>query len=354
VRVLRDDRRTLEYPGSFIPSLERLGMMQCLDRHVVALVIDLLQAQPHLYLGANISAQSAAEDEWWESTFLQLSTMPDVARRLVIEITETAPLDVAAGRAFVKRLQQLGCRISIDDFGTGFGIETGVQIGAADVVKIAGQLIAGDGDRQASRERIAHFVSLARDIAPCVVLEGIESAHALEAAREAGVDCVQGYYVGRPQSVAVHLRTEPECEPEDCDSAGLPGNEVSLLPFAQLSDLIMDAEMNEKSIAPLTGAAVEQAVQLFERSAGEIVDHSVCCKLRGYAKLAYVTGLTSSVYGKHSAIAASLRDEMATVIREGKENPERSVRLLRCIAAFGRLHGQLIVCSFRMEWKVGV
>ncbi|CAB3751463.1 EAL domain-containing protein [Paraburkholderia solisilvae] len=349
VRLLREDRQTIEYPGSFIPSLERLGMMQCLDRHVVSLVIDLLKAHSHLYLGANISAQSAAEDDWWASTFMQLATMPDVARRLVIEITETAPLDVGAGRAFVRRVQQLGCRVAIDDFGTGYAVETGTQICSPDVVKIAGEMLAGNNDRDGRNDELARLVALARDIAPCVVLEGIESAHALELARDAGIDCVQGYYIGKPQNLAIHVPQEPVCDSGTCDEAGLPGNEISLMPFVELSDLLMESDMTREIKTPLTGAALEQAVQLLEKNAEAIVEQSVCCKLREYAKLAYVTGLTSSVYGKQSAIAATLREEMAGVIREGKDHPERSVRLLRCIAAFGRLHGQLIVCPFGME-----
>jgi EAL domain-containing protein (putative c-di-GMP-specific phosphodiesterase class I) len=344
VRLLREDRQTLEYPGSFIPSLERLGMMQCLDRHVVRLVIGLLKTHPHLCLGANISAQSAAEDEWWESTFAQLSMMPDVAQRLVIEITETAPLDVAAGRAFMRRVQRLGCRVAIDDFGTGFSIETGAQICFPDVVKIAGELLAGNGDRGARDDELARLVSLARDLAPCVVLEGVESAHALEVAREAGVGFVQGYYVGKPQNLAVHVPREPVCSAGRCDSAAVSGNEMNLVPFVQLSDLIMESEITRGSVSPLTGAALEDAVQLLEKNVDAIVDQSMCCKLRDHAKLAYVTGLASSVYGKHSAIAAALREEMSGVIREGKNHPERSVRVLRSIAALGRLHGQLIVC----------
>lgn len=346
VRLLREDRQTHECPGNFIPSLERLRMMQCLDRHVVTRVIELLKTHPNVHLGANISAQSAVEDEWWESTFLDLAAMPDVARRLVIEITETAPLHAAAGCAFVKRLRNLGCCVAIDDFGAGCGIETGSQIGKADIVKIAGELLAGSDDRGARNEELERLVLLARDIAPYVVLEGIESAQGLEVARDAGVDCVQGFYIGEPHSVAAYVQHEPMCDAGTCDSAGLPGHEISLMPLAQLTDLIMETEMTRDKSLPLTGEAVEWAVKLFEQNAGAVVEPMVCCKLRSYAKLAYVTGLTSSVYGKRSAIAASLRDEMADVMRHGKEHPERSVRLLRCIAAFGRMHGELIVCSF--------
>src|SRR5262249_25228497 len=127
-RLLREDRQTLVCPGHFIPSLERLGMMQCLDRHVVTRVFELLKMHTNVHLGVNISAQSAVEDEWWESTLLDLATMPDVAQRLVIEITETAPLHAATGHAFVKRLRKLGCCVAIDDFGAGCGVETGSQI----------------------------------------------------------------------------------------------------------------------------------------------------------------------------------------------------------------------------------
>jgi EAL domain-containing protein (putative c-di-GMP-specific phosphodiesterase class I) len=353
VRLLQEDRQSLVYPGNFLPCLERLRMTQYLDRHVMSRVIDLLQMYPHLYLGANISAQSVAGDEWWESTFLHLSKMPDVTRRLIVEITETAPLEDTSGRDFARRMQQLGSRVAIDDFGAGYGTETSAQIYSPDVVKIAGELLMGNGDRGLRHDELVRLVSLARDIAPCVVLEGVGSADALGIACDAGVDCVQGFYVGRPQNLAVHVPKDPVCHAGTCDSTGLSGNEITLVPLAKLSNLIKEVERSDNAGGAISAAAIERAVELFERNARAIVDQSVCCKLRDHAKLAYVTGLASSVFGKHSTIASTLRDEMAEVMREGKDNRDRPIQLLRCIAAFGRLHGQLIVCSFELHRAPG-
>jgi EAL domain-containing protein (putative c-di-GMP-specific phosphodiesterase class I) len=301
----------------------------------------------------NISAQSVSDNAWCESLFLLLSTMPDVACRLVIEIAGTAPLEAVPGRAFVRRLHQLGCRVAVDNFGAGWDVWTGTDICSPDVVKIAGELLVGNGDRRTQGDELVRLVSLAREVAPCVVLKGVESACALDMACDAGVDCVQGYYVGGTHSLEVKVPQEPVCDSSTCDSVGKAGNEISLLPLAQLSNLVEQAELSADATGSRSGAAIERTVQLLERNAGMIVDKSVCCKLRNHAKLAYLTGLASSVYGKHSAIAATLRDEMAEVMRQEKGNPERSIQLLRCIGAFGRLHGQMIVCSFELDEAPG-
>lgn len=201
VRLKLDDGKGVSFPGTFIPSLERLGLMRCLDRHVTRRVIDVLKRFPELSLGVNISAQSAVDDVWWASTFADLSEEPDIASRLVFEITETARLRAGKGRPFVQRLRELGCRVAIDDFGVGYGVETGMEIGKPDVIKIDRSLLT-QSDRDASTpECLVSMVSIAKDLAPHIVVEGVETASALKVVRNAGAQWAQGHYFGSPDAL---------------------------------------------------------------------------------------------------------------------------------------------------------
>lgn len=185
--------------GDEIPALERLGLVRRLDQWVVESVIEELRLNPSMCLGCNISAQSATLDAWWEFAVTTLREEPEVASRLIIEITETAPLtDIEAARGFVLALQSLGCRMALDDFGCGHrGPETLVDLGV-DIAKIGDTFM-----RQARRDlvgaaRLRHLVGFARTCASSIVVEGIESDTDAELARASGATCLQGYLFTSP------------------------------------------------------------------------------------------------------------------------------------------------------------
>ncbi|AXF25681.1 hypothetical protein CUJ89_35195 [Burkholderia pyrrocinia] len=303
VRVLGDDDHTIEYPSKFIPSLERLELMRFLDRYVVGMVIEFMESNHDLRLGVNISAQSANEAWWWESILLLLEGRPEIACRLVVEITETTQLSPVSGREFVERLQRMGCSVAVDDFGDGFSVENGARIASPDIIKIAGRMLPPAAQDGARFDQFEKLVARALDNAPHVVVEGVESAGALLTASLAGAHWVQGYHTGKPRRLG--------------------------------------------KIGRSTGDLVERSMQQFERIADALVDQYVDDKTRSDAKLAYATGLSSAVYGKRSAIAASLRSSLIDVMRARARQSETTVQLLRCFVMLGRLNGQTLARSIR-------
>ncbi|MCD2172304.1 EAL domain-containing protein [Rhizobium sp. C4] len=198
-RLVSDDGAVI-VPGTYLGALERLGLVRAFDRHVVREVIRQLRLRPDVVLGCNISGQSAVRDFWWKSTFEELSKRPDIAGRLVIEITETAALpDVNEAVAFVSAVRQTGARVALDDFGAGHSSPTFARNARVDIVKIDGsyvrQRIAGpDG-----RYLLHHLVNLVGNLGSTVVIEGIESAEDLRLAVETGAKWFQGFYFQRPQ-----------------------------------------------------------------------------------------------------------------------------------------------------------
>ncbi len=123
-------------PSQFIPPLEQLQLMRAFDRYVVRRVVAMLREEPRVRLGVNVSAQSAVPDVVWQAQFAELEHAPEVALRLVVEITETARLERHQGRRFCNRLQQVGCSVAVDDFGAGYGVETAIEIRSPDIIKI--------------------------------------------------------------------------------------------------------------------------------------------------------------------------------------------------------------------------
>ena len=189
-------------PAAFIPSIERLGLSRLFDRRIVLETLSVLRLHRGRNFGCNISAQSAVDDPYWASVFAVLKAEPDLARRLVIEITETAPIaDLVAAREFVARLQSLGCRIAIDDFGVGHNTLRQTVALCPDIIKIDSAFLRDTALELLDAGFLAHVVGLSVSLGAQVILEGVEDERDLELAQLTGARWVQGYHIARPSAL---------------------------------------------------------------------------------------------------------------------------------------------------------
>src|SRR3546814_5236147 len=77
----------------------------------------------------------------------ELKGKPDIARRLIVEITETAALhDIEESARFVSALRDVGCRVAVDDFGAGFTSFRHLPALTVDIVKIDGSFVRNVAD----------------------------------------------------------------------------------------------------------------------------------------------------------------------------------------------------------------
>ncbi|MCW2406951.1 EAL domain-containing protein (putative c-di-GMP-specific phosphodiesterase class I) [Sphingobium sp. B1D7B] len=213
--------------GSATPmvlAFERLGYARYLDQHIVGRVIDELLSSNHAVLGVNISAQSAKWDSGWSELMDRLISCPGAASRLVVEITETAPItDIGEAVRFASRLRSLGCQIAIDDFGVGHTSIRELFALSPNIVKIDKLFLRRAATSSAGAEALMHIAGLARSFGTIVVIEGVETALEVEISSGAGIEWQQGYYLGRPCTVRPWLLGNvpaPSRASELCD--GMP------------------------------------------------------------------------------------------------------------------------------------
>lgn len=204
-RIVRNDGEPLS-PAIFVPALERLGLARAFDRQLVGLILDELEAFPGAVLGVNISGKSARLDGWWPTLFERLEQR-DVARRLVVEITETAGL-TAEAHAFAAALRKRGCRVALDDFGMGHASVRNAMSLCPDIVKVDAFFLRNAGLSGRGHAMLEHLVGIAGNVAPIVVIEGVETAEQSELAAgiqarlapRSGECWQQGYHFGEPSS----------------------------------------------------------------------------------------------------------------------------------------------------------
>jgi len=118
---------------------------------------------------------------------------------LELEITEsTAMLDVDFTVKVLKRLKDMGIRISLDDFGTGYSSLNYLKILPIDSLKIDKSFVH-DLTSSPSEEAIAKSViNLAHKLNLLVVAEGVETKDQLELLKNHMCDKVQGYLLSKP------------------------------------------------------------------------------------------------------------------------------------------------------------
>jgi diguanylate cyclase (GGDEF)-like protein len=189
--------------ASFIEVAERSGMVQELDRWVVARALELLaereRAGKPVSLHVNLSGASLLDISVLEFIERRLDEGDADPARCTFEITETAHVnDYAAAAGFADRLTEFGCQVAIDDYGAGFGPFHYLRQIPFDVIKIDGAFIRDMPSSDADQLTVQAIVQIARGLGKTTIAEYVQDDATTQLLREYGVDMAQGYHLGRP------------------------------------------------------------------------------------------------------------------------------------------------------------
>jgi EAL domain-containing protein (putative c-di-GMP-specific phosphodiesterase class I) len=125
---------------------------------------------------------------------------------LELELTETAVVsDLEEMVPRIGRLRQLGIRVAIDDFGSGYSSFSYLEKLPVAAVKIDRSFVQSAETTPKARAVMRGMVMLAHSIGLRVVVEGVETTSQLEALFESEADDVQGFLLGRPAPIEEHL-----------------------------------------------------------------------------------------------------------------------------------------------------
>lgn len=196
---MRDEEGAIIAGGEFITTIEQLGLIGFIDRYVLEQTMQELAAHPEIKLGLNVSSLTACDRSWLQCLISLLQNGPDVAPRLIVEITETAALyDIEESARFVDTLRHAGCRVALDDFGAGYTSLRHLQILAIDTVKIDGFFVRTLAASRQNRIFLRHLLGLTKDMGLSTVAEGVENAEDAALVCQEGVGYLQGYHLGAP------------------------------------------------------------------------------------------------------------------------------------------------------------
>lgn len=123
----------------------------------------------------------------------------NIGNRVVFEIVESEEIDdFNLINGFFCTIRELGCKIAIDDFGSGYSnFEYLIKLDA-DYIKIDGSLIKDVLVSKGNENIITMIINFAKDQGFKTIAEFVSSKEILEKVKYLGVDYVQGYYIHEP------------------------------------------------------------------------------------------------------------------------------------------------------------
>ncbi len=200
-------------PNDFLPPAERYNLIERIDSWVVSSVIAWLEQHQHrldpAMFSINLSGRSLGSQTFHKFLHDSLTASELDLSWLCFEITETAAVDnVERSVEFINSIKALGAKFSLDDFGTGLSSFSYLKQFPVDFLKIDGEFVRDITDDDKSYVFVRSMTEVGHCLDMKVIAEFVESDTMFDKLREANVDYIQGYTVGRPVEIATLLAAE--------------------------------------------------------------------------------------------------------------------------------------------------
>jgi len=207
LRMLDESGHEIQ-PGEFVQAAERFRLMASVDRWVVQTTLSALsrnyfQLARDRSVAINISGQTLGDPQFLEFVVETLDSTGVSPGQVCFEISETAVNgNLENARRFVGVLHGMGCKFTIDDFGSDVGSFSSLKNLELDYLKLDGSVMRNLAGDSVSQTMVTAMIKLARTLNFKIIAEQVEDSAALEAARKMGVDYVQGFVIARPAKLA--------------------------------------------------------------------------------------------------------------------------------------------------------
>ncbi len=202
---LADEKGAELSPLALVRAAERYRLMGLVDRWVIrttftALGRGAIALPAGRTIAVNVSGQTLADSQFLDFVVECFDRSGVEPTQVCFEISEAAvAANLDAARRFVGVLHGMGCQFALDDFGSNLGSFSSLKNLPMDFLKIDGSFMQNLARDSVNQAMVAATIKLARSLNFKVIAEQVEDAAGLDAARNAGVDYVQGYAVGRPK-----------------------------------------------------------------------------------------------------------------------------------------------------------
>jgi diguanylate cyclase (GGDEF)-like protein len=213
--------RGLVPPSEFVPLAEQTGYIRTITQwvlsHAIAQCADWRGRGIPMNVSVNISTADLVNAELPARLEQMLEKEGCAAQWLTLEVTENAIVG-EPGHALknLERLHKLGCKLALDDYGTGYSSLAYLRRLPLDELKVDKSFTMGMATDASDALIVRSTIELAHKLGLVVVASGVEDDATLNQLRELGCDAVQGFLVSRPlaaDDVPAWVRESPWARP---------------------------------------------------------------------------------------------------------------------------------------------
>lgn len=212
VRIL-DEEGGQVAPGEFMATAERFQLMEELDRWVVQTTLRLLARHgrhlrgPSVRFAINLSGQSLGSRQFLHFVERAVRSSGVPPGLIIFEITESVAVSkMQQAQAFMLAMRALGCRFSLDDFGTGLSSFAYLKLFPVDTLKIDGSFVQDLASNVVSQSVVAAIAEVARVLKLETVAEFVGDEVSMDLLRRLNIGYAQGFFVGRGVALAEQVK----------------------------------------------------------------------------------------------------------------------------------------------------
>lgn len=204
------------FPGSFIPCLEKNGLIMKLDRYVWEKACRILSdakmsRHPEITLSVNMSRHILQEGGAVKTIKELLDRYHIAPSRFKVEITESTYMNCTTGiMETIQELRNIGIAILMDDFGTGFSSLEVLRKIPMDCLKIDISFVQNILTDIRSKIIVEHVIPMAKELGMTIIAEGVETKDQEKLLTAMGCEAVQGYLYEKP--IPVYEFEEKYCK----------------------------------------------------------------------------------------------------------------------------------------------
>lgn len=199
-------------PNSFIPTAERYNLMPMIDEWVINNAINFIKEYKHIHksdirIAINLSGQSLSDDSVLNFITNTLRKNKNIKKELIcFEITETAAIaNMSKAIEFIACVKQMGCKFSLDDFGSGLSSFSYLKNMSVDNIKIDGIFIREIHTDPINKIFVESIHNISKIMGIKTTAEYVENEEILSCIKKIGIDYAQGYHISKPSPVKALL-----------------------------------------------------------------------------------------------------------------------------------------------------
>ncbi len=185
-------------PIKFLDIAMKSKLYPYITKSIISKAFEFFEDKPYEF-SVNLSYEDIRSEKTINFILNRLIDF-QLPNRVSFEIVESDRIeDFELLKDFIKKVKRFGCKIAIDDFGSGYSNFVNLYELNIDYLKIDSSLVKDIRIDENSRKITKTIINFAKDFNLQTIAEYVEDKESLELLEFMGVDFIQGYYIGKPK-----------------------------------------------------------------------------------------------------------------------------------------------------------